>query len=155
MTRAPELVDCTIVTAEDLSLLLAACGPTEWLRGTQWPLHQSLRELRGAVREGESLLPYGSWRSEPDAGVGLAIAGVKVALGDLALEGVIELSGFGLTETYVVQSGRLVESRRHLMRLSAADADLIYRAARRWDTLADTSLKNWRIASTSSLSAVN
>ncbi len=143
-----------LVGPSDVSMLLAAGGPCEWLAGVRWPLHTVLLELGEVVDARPSSLPYSRLASRPDPDTGLAVTGADAAVTTLAEQGVITLTGEGLTICWTVSQERLHSARRDLMRLPPPDAQLLYRAGRRWAALASTVLKNWRTASPSSSATV-
>jgi len=143
-----------VIGPREVLTLLAADGPTEWLSGVRWPLHRVLVELSKAAAANGSSLPYATISTRPDPEVATAVLGADAALVGLAESGVLMLTGEGLTTRWSVVTDQLVEARRDLMRLGPCDADLVYRAGRRWAALAATSLKNWRTASLSCGSTV-
>lgn len=128
----------------EVSRLLAAGGPGEWLAGVRWPLHRVMLDLEAEAAGRPHLGNFTDLRTEPDPEVGLAVAGLEAAILGLAETGVIERIPEGVLECWRVNSEMLVASRREVMRLPPADAELLYRAGRRWAALAETSLKKWR-----------
>lgn len=142
------------VGSTDVVQLLAAGGPREFLIGAPWPLHAAFLELAELSRQSGCGLPYGqlSWTPHPD--VQRAVPGVGAAVAALASSGVLVATGTGLGETWTTHPDRLVQARKDLMRLQPADASRVHLAARRWRTLAETSLMNWRAASSSVVEAV-
>jgi hypothetical protein len=83
-----------------------------------------------------------------------SFAGVDEALLELQRLGVVTWLDHGFIARWVVAEESLPDARRRLMRLDGLEAQMLYRAGRRWRALAATSLKNWRMALASPASIV-
>lgn len=134
--------------------MLVAGGPPVIPARGNWPLHQTLRELReSASHSGErdlaSLLTL-----RPSADVGLRAEGADCALLALMQSGLLIPEGSGRAAALRVNDEVLVSWRRSLMRLDLRALRLIQRAGTRWRTLAETSAKNRSSAARSSTAVV-
>ena len=140
--------------AQLIRLMLAAGGPRNWLASVPWPLHRTLVEERAELVKLAALGCRVSLSANPDPDCGWRVDGVDGALVELQRVGILGYLDEGFFACYEVDETWLRECRLDLMRLPANEASVIYRAARRWDALAATSLKNWRTAALSSAPTV-
>ncbi len=88
-----------VIGPRDVSRLLVAGGPSEWLTGVRWPLHRTLLELSQATAAGASSLPYSAISTRPDPEVAVAVLGADAAVVALAWTPTL---GFGINTTRVL-----------------------------------------------------
>jgi hypothetical protein len=125
-----------------VTMMLASTGPSEIDPRDTWALHHALWGLHNEAGRAGRL---GAWRTalifKPCPDVGLRAIGADEALFKLWRERAFEPNGFGRGARLRLVRDTLTVSRRHLLAMDPADAQLIYRAGATWAAMVRTNSK--------------
>ena len=126
-----------------IALLIAAGGPTILMERTPWPLHQALIALNSDQGAMSRVAPGTELEINPDADVGLEVAGVGAAIYALIDKGVLRMAGAGLDARLELVVDLLRPYRKKLMSLDVVTATTLHEIAQVWRARALTAEKTW------------
>lgn len=135
-------------------MLLVLGGPRSFISTVPWPLHAAVVQMEDARKREGRLRSCGDLVLRPDPEVGMRVAGLDAALSELIASRELQLGTNAGLDVWEIDEALLSRPRRALWALPDEDVELLRKTAQRWESLATTSLKNWRTAVASSDSTV-